>query len=77
MVALTTRPPLFVVLPIRLTTVSYVRSGLPRQFIVMNENTRCSILFHLLVPGGKWLTWIGRRSLSARRCNSNFQTRAR
>ena len=22
--------------------------------MVMNENRRCSILFHLLVPGGKW-----------------------
>ena len=27
--------------------------GLPRQFIVMNENRRCSILFHFEVPGGK------------------------
>ena len=26
--------------------------GRPRQFIVMCENRRCSILFHLLVPGG-------------------------
>ncbi len=25
----------------------------------MNENSRCSILFHLLVPGGKWHTRIG------------------
>ena len=24
----------------------------------MNENSRCSILFHLLVPGGKWQTEI-------------------
>ena len=28
-------------------------NGLPRQFWVMKENRRCSILFHLLVPGGK------------------------
>jgi hypothetical protein len=41
----------------RLTIVSLVRSGLPRQLIEMNENRRCSTLFHLLVPGGKWLTW--------------------
>lgn len=27
-------------------------SGLARQFIVMKENRRSSILFHLLVPGG-------------------------
>jgi len=28
-------------------------SGRPRQFIVMCEKRRCSILFHLLVPGGR------------------------
>ena len=28
-------------------------SGLPRQFWLMYENSRCSILFHLLVPGGR------------------------
>jgi len=27
-----------------------------RQFWLMNSNSRCSILFHLLVPGGKWQT---------------------
>ena len=27
--------------------------GVPRQFIAICENRRCSILFHLLVPGGK------------------------
>ena len=40
-------------MPIKFTTVSSVRSGVPRQFIVMNEKSRCSTLFHLLVPGGK------------------------
>ncbi len=44
--------PRLVVLLIRLTIVSKVRSGRPRQFIEMKENRRCSILFHLLVPGG-------------------------
>src|SRR6266536_4218223 len=39
--ARTTRPPRFVVLPMRLTMVSNDRSGRPRQFIVMNENRRC------------------------------------
>jgi uncharacterized protein (TIGR03435 family) len=34
-------------------TVSTLMSGLPRQFWLMKENSRCSILFHLLVPGGK------------------------
>jgi len=46
-----------VVLPMRLMTVSKVRRGRPRQLIEMNENRRCSTLFHLLVPDGKWLTW--------------------
>ena len=27
--------------------------GLPRQFWLMKGNNRCSVLFHLLVPGGK------------------------
>jgi len=31
----------------------------------MNENSRCSILFHLLVPGGKWQTMICRPVPSA------------
>jgi len=34
-------------------TTSWLTSGLPRQFCVMAENNRCSILFHLLVPDGK------------------------
>jgi hypothetical protein len=38
-----------VVAPIRFTTTSWLTSGLPRQFCVMAENNRCSILFHLLV----------------------------
>jgi hypothetical protein len=37
----------------RLTIVASSVSGLPRQLMVMKENSRCSILFHLLVPGGK------------------------
>ena len=38
----------------RATTASRLTSGRPRQFWVMCEKSRCSILFHLLVPGGKW-----------------------
>ena len=49
-------PASVVVLPIRLTTTSWLTSGRPRQFWVMWQNIRCSILFHLLVPGGKWHT---------------------
>ena len=40
-----------VVLAMRLTMVWYVSSGLPRQLWVILEKSRCSILFHFLVPG--------------------------
>ena len=46
-------PPPVCVFPMRSTMVSYVVSGVPRQFAVMWQKSRCSILFHLLVPGGK------------------------
>jgi len=62
--ALTRRPVAVRVCPINSTTVSQVRSGLPRQFCVMWQKRRCSILFHLLVPGGNgsrecatWSRW--------------------
>lgn len=43
------------------TPYDSVRHGWEKQRgaaaeIEMNENSRCSTLFHLLVPGGKWLT---------------------
>ena len=38
---------------INFTMVAYDSSGCPRQFLLMNENSRCSILFHLLVPGDR------------------------
>ncbi len=41
------------VLPIRSIMVSYVVSDVPRQFAVTWQKSRCSILFHLLVPGGR------------------------
>ena len=40
------------------TMTSWLVSGRPRQFMVMWENSRCSILFHFEVPGGKWQTVI-------------------
>src|SRR5881397_4065876 len=40
----------------RFTTTARLTKGCPRQFCVMWQNIRCSILFHLLVPGGKWQT---------------------
>lgn len=52
-------------------------SGLPLQFCVINENSRCSTLFHLLVPGGKWQTEIDNPVSLASRCSSHFQRRIR
>jgi hypothetical protein len=59
------------------TTTSWLVSGLPRQFIVMWAKSRCSILFHFEVPGGKWHTTISSpvsRASSPRRA---FQARVR
>src|SRR5437660_1192067 len=70
--------PVFVVVcPIRFTTTSRLTRGRPRQFSVMWQNIRCSILFHLLVPGGKWHTEIRRPVSSAQSCNSTFHNRQR
>src|ERR1035437_4372250 len=44
-------PVVVVVLAIRSTMTWWLVSGRPRQFKVIWENSRCSILFHLLVPG--------------------------
>src|SRR4030095_9998522 len=60
------RPVLVVVFPIKLTMTERLSRGLPRQLLVIWQNIRCSILFHLLVPGGKWQTEIRRGRLSAR-----------
>jgi hypothetical protein len=48
----TSRPVLVRVELTKLTTTSCVTSGTPRQLRVIWQNSRCSILFHLLVPGG-------------------------
>ena len=58
-----------------LTTTSWLVSGRPRQFMVMWENSRCSILFHLEVPGGKWQTVIASPVSAASAASSLFQTR--
>ena len=52
-------------------------SGFPRQFIAMWLKRRCSILFHLLVPGGKWHTTMDSPVRSANRCSSHFHNRTR
>jgi len=38
---------------------------------------RCSILFHLLVPGGKWQTVMRSPIVSANCCNATFHKRQR
>lgn len=50
-------------------------SGRPRQSMVMNENRRCSILFHLRVPGGKWQTRMSKPVSWASRLSSSFHKR--
>ena len=54
------------------TMTSWLVSGRPRQFMVMRENSRCSILFHLEVPGGKWQTVIASPVSSARAARPGF-----
>src|SRR6185312_12221087 len=51
-------PVLVVVAAIVSTTTSWVSRGRLRQFMVIAENIRCSILFHFEVPGGRWHTVI-------------------
>src|SRR6476620_10317894 len=70
--ARTVRPVSVVVAAMSSTTVRKLRRGLPRQLMLMKEKSRCSILFHLLVPGGKWHTVIGNLSSSASFCSSDF-----
>src|SRR6267142_3263228 len=43
----------------------------------MKEKRRCSILFHLLVPGGRWLTTMSRPSSLASFCSSRFHSLTR
>src|SRR6266849_157988 len=71
------RPVFVVVFPMRLTTVTRSRSGRPRQFLEMKLNMRCSILFHLLVHGGKCETWRVRLRSLASRWSSVFHSRTR
>ena len=59
------------------TMTSWLVRGLPRQFMVMWENSRCSILFHLEVPGGKWHAVISRPVPRASAASSVFQARVR
>jgi hypothetical protein len=66
-----------VVAAIVLTMTSWLVSGRPRQFMVMAENSRCSIRFHFDVPGGKWHTVTASPVSSAKAAISAFQARVR
>jgi len=66
-----------VVAPIRSTMTSWETSGRPRQFIEIWENSRCSIRFHLEVPGGKWHTVTARPVSAASLPSSTFHSRLR
>jgi hypothetical protein len=56
--ARTFSPDSALVCPIRLTMTPSASNGRFRQFRVIWQNIRCSILIHLLVPGGRWQTLI-------------------
>ena len=71
------QPALVFVLPIQLTTTAWLRNGWPRQFFVLWHNSRCALLFHVLVPGGKWQTPRRSPSVSASWCNATFPNRHR
>src|SRR3954451_224762 len=75
--ALFLSPVLVFVLPIKFTTTARLTNGRPRQFSVIWQNMRCSILFHLLVPGGKWHTVIRNPISSASPCKATFHNRDR
>jgi hypothetical protein len=51
--AATLSPVRVVVAAMVLMTTSWLVNGRPRQLVDMWENKRCSMAFHLLVPGGK------------------------
>lgn len=42
-----------VVASMQFTIASWLISDLPRQFMLMWENSRCSTMFHFDAPGGR------------------------
>ena len=75
--ACTCKPVRVVVAAMVLTITSWLVSGRPRQFIEMWENSRCSMAFHLDVPGGKWQQVISSPVWVASAASSAFQARVR
>src|SRR6266540_2752770 len=71
------QPVRVVVAAMLLTMTWWLVSGRPRQLVVMWANSRCSILFHLEVPGGKWHTVISSPASAANAASSAFHARVR
>src|SRR5262249_5701463 len=53
------------------------RPAASRQFVALWDDCRCSILFHLEVPGGKWHTVISSPVSTASAASSAFHARVR
>src|SRR6266702_653450 len=75
--ALTVSPVLVVTALIVSMMTSWEISGRPRQFMVIAENSRCSIRFHLLVPGGRCATVMSRPASAANAASPVFHSRSR
>src|SRR4051794_28908361 len=73
----TVRPVVVVVAAISSMTAKRLVKGRARQFCVIWQKRRCSILFHFDVPGGKWHTEIVSPVSSAKVCSSRFHNRSR
>src|ERR1700677_625067 len=73
----TVRPVLVVVAAINSTTASRLVRGRPRQFCVIGQNRRCSILFHFDVPGAQCLTTMVVSVLSANFSSPTCHSRTR
>lgn len=70
--------PVDVVVALRVSmTTSWDSKGRPRQLRLIAENSRCSILFHLEVPGGRWQTVMSSPASVAKAASSVFHNRSR
>ena len=58
--AVTVSPVVVLLAPIRLMIVSWLVRGLPRQFLVIWENSGARFCSTCWVPGGSWETLISR-----------------
>jgi hypothetical protein len=58
-------------------TTSWDSRGRARQLRLIAENSWCSILFHLEVPGGRWQTVMSSPVWAAKAASSVFHSRSR